>query len=149
MRQYPEIETGVITVTTSYPGASASSVWVMLPSRCRLKSPKLCIDYMTSDSALGNGHYSVLETGLPIRRRADRDFISGAASEIQAISGVLIRAFLTTSQSPILYVFSSDTPKTEQVSDYVSRVVKPTFLNRRGVSKVDMLVNKISRCVSG
>ena len=143
VRQYPEIETGVITITTSYPGASASSVqgYVTQPLQAEI-AQTAGIDYMTSDSALGKSVITVyLKLGYPSDSALTEILSLVQQVKYKLPSGVLDPSILkSTSQSPILYVsFSSDTLKTEQVSDYVSRVVKPTFSTVEGVSKVDIL----------
>ncbi|MCC4820363.1 efflux RND transporter permease subunit, partial [Vibrio lentus] len=98
--------------------------------------------YMTSDSALGKSVITVyLKLGYPSDSALTEILSLVQQVKYKLPSGVLDPSILkSTSQSPILYVsFSSDTLKTEQVSDYVSRVVKPTFSTVEGVSKVDIL----------
>ncbi|GEA62102.1 efflux RND transporter permease subunit [Vibrio comitans] len=143
VRQYPEIETGVITVTTVYPGASAQSVqgYVTQPLQAQIAQAE-GIDYMTSKSTLGQ---SLITVNLKLDFPTDRA-LTEILSLVQQVkyrlpSGTQDPSIVkSTSQSPILYVsFESDTLKAEQISDYVSRVVKPTFSTVDGVSKVDIL----------
>ncbi|GAB7219586.1 efflux RND transporter permease subunit [Vibrio comitans] len=143
VRQYPEIETGVITVTTVYPGASAQSVqgYVTQPLQAQIAQAE-GIDYMTSKSTLGQ---SLITINLKLDFPTD-SALTEILSLVQQVkyrlpSGTQDPSIVkSTSQSPILYVaFESDTLKAEQISDYVSRVVKPTFSTVDGVSKVDIL----------
>ncbi|MFA0069734.1 multidrug efflux protein [Vibrio breoganii] len=143
VRQYPEIETGVITVTTVYPGASAQSVqgYVTQPLQAQIAQAE-GIDYMTSKSTLGK---SLITVNLKLDFPTDRA-LTEILSLVQQVkyrlpSGTQDPSIVkSTSQSPILYVsFESDTLKVEQISDYVSRVVKPTFSTVAGVSKIDIL----------
>lgn len=153
VRQYPEIETGVITITTSYPGASASSVqgYVTQPLQAEI-AQTAGIDYMTSDSALGKSVITVyLKLGYPSDSALTEILSLVQQVKYKLPSGVLDPSILkSTSQSPILYVsFSSDTLKTEQVSDYVSRVVKPTFSTVEGFQRSTYWGKKILQCESG
>ncbi|PKH57063.1 multidrug efflux protein [Shewanella sp. Choline-02u-19] len=143
VRQYPELETGVITITTQYPGASASSVqgYVTQPLQAQI-AQTAGIDYMTSDSSLGK---SLITVYLKLDYPSDKA-LTEILSLVQQVkyrlpAGVLDPSILkSTSQSPILYLsFSSDTLATEQISDYISRVVKPTISTVSGVSKTDIL----------
>ncbi|GEA51610.1 multidrug resistance protein [Vibrio inusitatus NBRC 102082] len=143
VRQYPEIETGVITVTTVYPGASAQSVqgYVTQPLQAQIAQAE-GIDYMTSKSTLGQ---SLITVNLKLDFPTDQA-LTEILSLVQQVkyrlpAGTQDPSIVkSTSQSPILYVsFESDTLKAEQISDYVSRVVKPTFSTVDGVSKVDIL----------
>ncbi|MGR5091954.1 efflux RND transporter permease subunit [Vibrio maritimus] len=143
VRQYPEIETGVITVTTTYPGASAASVqgYVTQPLQAQIAQTE-GIDYMTSESSLGK---SLITVNLKLDYPTDKA-LTEILSLVQQVkyrlpAGTQDPSILkSTSQSPILYVsFSSDSLETQQISDYVSRVVKPTFSTVDGVSKIDLL----------
>lgn len=143
VRQYPEIETGVVTITTTYPGASAQSVqgYVTQPLQAQIAQAE-GIDYMTSKSTLGQ---SLITVNLKLDFPTDRA-LTEILSLVQQVkyrlpSGTQDPSIVkSTSQSPILYIsFESDTLKAEQISDYVSRVVKPTFSTVDGVSKVDIL----------
>lgn len=143
VRQYPQIETGVITITTNYPGASATSVqgYVTQPLQAQIAQAE-GIDYMTSESSLGQ---SLITVNLKLDYPTDKA-LTEILSLVQQVkyrlpAGTQDPSILkSTSQSPILYVsFSSDSLKTQQISDYVSRVVKPTFSTVDGVSKIDLL----------
>ncbi|GEM80253.1 efflux RND transporter permease subunit [Vibrio superstes] len=143
VRQYPQIETGVITVTTNYPGASSTSVqgYVTQPLQAQIAQAE-GIDYMTSESSLGK---SLITVNLKLDYPTDKA-LTEILSLVQQVkyrlpAGTQDPSILkSTSQSPILYVsFSSDSLATQQISDYVSRVVKPTFSTVDGVSKIDQL----------
>ncbi|USD35884.1 MULTISPECIES: efflux RND transporter permease subunit [Ferrimonas] len=143
VRQYPKLETGVITISTNYPGASASSVqgYVTQPLQAQVAQTE-GIDYMTSESSLGK---SLITVYLKLDYPSDKA-LTEILSLVQQVkyrlpAGVQDSSILkSTSESPILYLsFASDTLATEQISDYVSRVVKPTFSTVNGVSKVDLL----------
>ncbi|SBO12935.1 Efflux pump membrane transporter BepE [Vibrio mediterranei] len=143
VRQYPEIETGVITVTTNYPGASSTSVqgYVTQPLQAQMAQAE-GIDYMTSESKLGQ---SLITVNLKLDYPTDKA-LTEILSLVQQVKyrlppGTQDPSILkSTSQSPILYVsFSSERLSTQQISDYASRVVKPTFSTVNGVSKIDLL----------
>ena len=143
VRQYPVIETGVITITTTYPGASSTSVqgYVTQPLQAQVAQAE-GIDYMTSESSLGK---SLITVNLKLDYPTDKA-LTEILSLVQQVkyrlpAGTQDPSILkSTSQSPILYVaFSSDSLEPQQISDYVSRVVKPTFSTVDGVAKVDLL----------
>jgi multidrug efflux pump len=143
VRQYPQLETGVITITTNYPGASSSSVqgYVTQPLQAQIAQTE-GIDYMTSESSLGK---SLITVYLKLDYPSDKA-LTEILSLVQQVkyrlpAGVQDSSILkSTSESPILYLsFSSDTLATQQISDYLSRVVKPIFSTVNGVSKVDLL----------
>ncbi len=143
VRQYPKLETGVITITTNYPGASSSSVqgYVTQPLQAQIAQTE-GIDYMTSESSLGE---SLITVYLKLDYPSDKA-LTEILSLVQQVKyrlpeGVQDSSILkSTSESPVLYLsFSSDTLATQQISDYLSRVVKPIFSTVNGVSKVDLL----------
>ncbi len=130
-------------MTTTYPGASSTSVqgYVTQPLQAQIAQAE-GIDYMTSESSLGK---SLITVNLKLDYPTDKA-LTEILSLVQQVkyrlpAGTQDPSILkSTSQSPILYVsFSSDRLATQQISDYVSRVVKPTFSTVDGVSKVDLL----------
>lgn len=143
VRQYPKLETGVITISTQYPGASSSSVqgYVTQPLQAQVAQAE-GIDYMTSNSSLGKSLITVyLKLDYPSGKALTEILSLVQQVKYRLPTGVQDPSILkSTSQSPILYLsFSSDNLATEQISDYISRVVKPTLSTVNGVSKVDIL----------
>ncbi|UJF16936.1 efflux RND transporter permease subunit [Vibrio sp. SS-MA-C1-2] len=142
VRQYPKLESGVITVTTNYPGASSSSVqgYVTQPLEAQIAQTE-GVDYMTSDSSLGKSTITVyLKLDYPSDKALTEILSLVQQVKYRLPAGVQDSSIVkSTSDSPILYLaLSSNTLETQQLSDFASRVAKPIFSTVSGVSKVDI-----------
>ena len=147
VRQYPETKDTVVTVTTTYPGASSELVkgFITTPLQQAIAEAD-GIDYLSSNSTQGR---SLIEA----RMRLNYD-PNAAVAEIQAKvasqRNVLpaeaddpVIASQTGDPTALMYVaFYSDTMKPSQISDYLLRVVQPKLQAVPGVGKARLIGNK-------
>jgi multidrug efflux pump len=147
VRQYPETKDTVVTVTTSYPGASSELVkgFITTPLQQAIAEAD-GIDYLSSSSTQGR---SLIEA----RMRLNYD-PNAAVAEIQAKvasqRNVLpaeaddpVIASQTGDPTALMYVaFYSDTMTPSQISDYLLRVVQPKLQAVPGVGKARAIGNK-------
>ena len=147
VRQYPETKDTVVTVTTTYPGASSELIkgFITTPLQQAIAEAD-GIDYLSSSSTQGR---SVIEA----RMRLNYD-PNAAVAEIQAKvasqRNVLpaeaddpVIASQTGDPTALMYVaFYSDTLNPSQISDYLLRVVQPKLQAVPGVGKARLIGNK-------
>ena len=146
IRQYPELETGVITITTIYPGASAGNVqgYVTQPIQQQVASAE-GIDYMVAENEMGT-------STITLYLKLDYPTDSALAEVLALVQQVKYRLpdgtqdpsiTKSSSQPPVAYIaFSSAELQTQQTSDFVSRVAVPLFSTVAGVNRVDILGEK-------
>ncbi|WP_461534631.1 MexW/MexI family multidrug efflux RND transporter permease subunit [Spongorhabdus nitratireducens] len=147
IREYPELETGVITVSTAYAGANASLIqgFITTPLQQVIASSE-GIDYIRSSSSQNSSTISVyLQLGydsnvalseIMSKVASVRDTLPDDASEPVISKG-------NNQGSALLYIsFYSDIMNEEQVTDYLSRVVQPKLATIEGVGSADILGEK-------
>ncbi|CAM3644034.1 MexW/MexI family multidrug efflux RND transporter permease subunit [Parendozoicomonas haliclonae] len=144
VREYPDLEDAVITVTTAYPGASAELIqgFITTPVQQAIASAE-GIDYITSSS---NQSISTVTVKLRLGYSADK-----ALTEIMSKVNQIRSQLPAESQDPVitkgnnqgaalLYIsFYSDRMSGEQVTDYLTRVVQPQLATVEGVGSADIL----------
>ncbi|WP_234494830.1 multidrug efflux RND transporter permease subunit [Vibrio maritimus] len=143
VREYPEMTNTVVTVTTSYYGASADLIqgFITQPLEQAVAQADN-IDYMTSQSVLG-------QSTITVNMKLNTD-PNAALSDILAKTNS-VRSQLpkeaedptvtmsTGSTTAVLYIgFTSDELASSQITDYLERVINPQLFTVNGVSKVDM-----------
>ncbi|MDD3448748.1 MAG: efflux RND transporter permease subunit [Gammaproteobacteria bacterium] len=143
VRQYPVIESTVVKVTTSYPGASSDLVkgFVTTPLQQAIAEAN-GIDYLFSSSTQGT---SSIEAHMVLNYDAN-----AAVAEIQAKVASQRNVLPADAQDPVIesstgdstalmYVafFSEDIPRAK-LADYVIRVVQPQLQALPGVAKARM-----------
>ena len=146
VRQYPAMETGVITITTVYPGASAADIqgYVTQPIQQKIAQAE-GIDYVYAENLMGR---SVITVYLKVDYPTD-----AALAEILALvqqvkyrlpSGTQDPSITkSSSQPPVAYIaFNSASLQTQQISDFISRVGVPLFSTVAGVNDVEILGEK-------
>lgn len=147
VRQYPETQDTVVTVTTQYPGASGELIqgFITTPLQQAIAEAN-GIDYLSSKSVQGT---STIEAHMRLNYDPN-----AAVAEIQAkVAGqrnqlpIEAEDPVITSQTgdptALMYMaFFSDTMKPSQISDYLLRVVKPKMQAVPGVGNVLMIGNK-------
>ncbi|HBA67731.1 MAG TPA: multidrug efflux protein, partial [Methylococcaceae bacterium] len=147
LRQYPETENTVVTVRTSYPGASSDLVqgFITTPLQQAIAEAD-GIDYLSSNSRQG---VSTIEAHMRLNYDPN-----AAVAEIQAKVASQRNILPAESEDPVItsqvgdttalmYVaLYSDTMKPSQISDYMLRVVKPKIQSIPGVGKATVLGNK-------
>jgi multidrug efflux pump len=143
VRQYPEMQNTVVTVTTAYPGASSDLVkgFVTTPLQQAIAEAD-GIDYLFATSSQG---VSKIEAYMELNYDPN-----AAVAEIQAKVASQRNVLPEAAESPVIdsttgdstalmYVafFSNEVPR-PQVTDYVLRVVKPQLQALPGVAKAQL-----------
>ncbi|MGE7992196.1 MexW/MexI family multidrug efflux RND transporter permease subunit [Pseudomonas sp. NPDC089554] len=142
VRQYPLLESPLISVTTDYPGAPAELMqgFVTQPISQSLASVE-GVDYVSSSSVQGRSQ-------INLRMALNQDSAKALGDVIAKVNQVKYR-LPEQAYDPVIersagdatavaYVgFSSDAMSASALSDYLSRVVQPLFSSIEGVAKVE------------
>ncbi|MDP9083471.1 MAG: efflux RND transporter permease subunit [Pseudomonadota bacterium] len=141
---YPKTENGIVTISTSYPGADPESIagFITTPIETAVAQAN-GIEYMTSTSQSGTSTITV-----NLRQNYDT---SRAASEInikvnsilnQLPSGALQPAITVKAGQSVdaLFIgFRSATLQSNQITDYLTRVVVPKLQAVEGVQTAEII----------
>ncbi|HET6545181.1 MAG TPA: efflux RND transporter permease subunit [Rhodanobacteraceae bacterium] len=144
VRQYPETENAVVTVSTAYYGADAATVagFITQPLEAAIAQAQ-GIDYLSSSSTSG---VSVITATLRLNYDANR-----ALTEINTQVSSVRNQLPPQAQLPVLNVqtgqttdsmylgFYSKVLPTNNVTDYLVRVVKPKLDALQGVQTAEIL----------
>jgi len=144
IRQYPKIESALISVSTTYPGAPPDFMkgFITTPIEQAISSAE-GIDYMTASSSQGRSSISVY---LRLNYDADKA-LSEIMSKVQQVKNQIpresndpvVQKQNNSGPTGILFVgFSSDVMTQPQISDYVSRTVQPILQTVPGVGSADI-----------
>ncbi|RRV05993.1 multidrug efflux RND transporter permease subunit [Pseudomonas sp. v388] len=148
IRQYPQMENALITVTTAYPGANAETIqgYITQPLQQSLASAE-GIDYMTSVS---RQNFSIVSIYARIGADSDRLFteLLAKASEVKnelpqdAEDPVLSKE--AADASALMYIsFYSSELSNPQITDYLSRVIQPKLATLPGMAEAEILGNQV------
>ncbi len=148
IRQYPQMENALITVTTAYPGANAETIqgYITQPMQQSLASAE-GIDYMTSVS---RQNFSVISIYARIGADSDRLFteLLAKANEVKnklpqdAEDPVLSKE--AADASALMYVsFYSSELSNPQITDHLSRVIQPKLATLPGMAEAEILGNQL------
>ncbi|MDH4561945.1 multidrug efflux RND transporter permease subunit [Pseudomonas sp. BN411] len=148
IRQYPQMENALITVTTAYPGANAETIqgYITQPLQQSLASAE-GIDYMTSSS---QQNMSVIQIYARIGANSDRLFteLLAKANEVKnqlpqdAEDPVLSKE--AADSTALMYIsFYSDELSNPQITDYLSRVIQPKLATLPGMAEAEILGNQV------
>ena len=148
IRQYPQMENALITVTTAYPGANAETIqgYITQPLQQSLASAD-GIDYMTSVS---RQNFSVISIYARIGADTDRLFtqLLAKANEVRnklpqdAEDPVLSKE--AADASALMYIsFYSQQMSNPQITDYLSRVIQPKLATLPGMAEAEILGNQV------
>ncbi|MBX8569804.1 multidrug efflux RND transporter permease subunit [Pseudomonas cichorii] len=148
IRQYPQMENAMITVTTAYPGANAETIqgYITQPLQQSLASAE-GIDYMTSVS---RQNFSVITIYARIGADSDRLFteLLAKANEVKnklpqdAEDPVLSKE--AANASALMYIsFYSSELSNPQITDYLSRVIQPKLATLPGMAEAEILGNQV------
>ena len=144
-RQYPKSDLAVVTITTAYVGASANLVkgFVTTPLE-RVIASADGIDYLESSSAQG---LSTINAHLKLNYD-----VNAALSQIQSKVNQVRNDLPPEAEVPTINVetsdnrfasiylsFYSETLESNQITDYLIRVVQPKLSSIAGVQKADIL----------
>jgi multidrug efflux pump len=144
VRQYPEVEETVVTVTTIYPGASPDLIqgFVTSPIAAAVATTEN-IDYVTSQSTPSASVVSVnMELG------ADPDVaLTEVLSKVQGVRGqlpeeaedpVIVKG--TGMQFALMYLAAVNPNMTqEQMTEYLERVIRPRMSTIEGVAEIQII----------
>jgi len=147
IRQYPETQNTVVTITTAYPGASSELVkgFITTPLQQAVAEAQ-GIDYISATSTQG---LSVIEANMRLNYDPN-----AAVAEIQAKVASQRNVLPDAAQDPVIdsttgdstalmyLAFYSETMGLPQVSDYLLRVVQPQLQALEGVAKAEVFGNK-------
>ncbi|MGY6276172.1 efflux RND transporter permease subunit [Methylomonas sp. MgM2] len=147
LRQYPETENTVVTVSTSYPGANSELVKGFITNPLQQAIAEADgIDYLSSISQQGS---SAIEAHMRLNYDPN-----AAVAEIQAKVASQRNVLPAEAEDPVItsqtgettslmYIaLYSDTLKAAQLSDYMLRVIQPKIQAVPGVGKAKVLGNK-------
>lgn len=148
IRQYPQMENALITVTTAYPGANAETIqgYITQPLQQSLASAD-GIDYMTSVS---RQNFSIISVYARIGADTDRLFtqLLAKANEVRnklpqdSEDPVLSKE--AADASALMYIsFYSKEMSNPQITDYLSRVIQPKLATLPGMAEAEILGNQV------
>ncbi len=143
VRQYPKITNTVITVSTSYYGASANLIqgFITQPLEQAIAQAEN-IDYMTSKSQLGSSTITVnmkLNTDPNAALSSILAQVNSVRSQMPKEAEDSTLSISTGSSTSIMYIsFSSDVLNSSQINDYLERVIQPQLFTVDGVAKVNL-----------
>ena len=141
---YPKTENGIVTITTSFPGADPDAIagFITTPIEAAVAQAN-GIDYMTSISQSSTSTITV-----NLRQNYDT---SKAAAEINIKVNSVLNQLPTGSQQPAITVkvgqttdamymgFSSTVLERNEITDYVQRVVQPRLQAVPGVQTAEII----------
>ncbi len=144
VRQFPKTENALVTVTTAYYGADAQTVagFITQPLESAIAQAQ-GIDYLSSSSLTG---VSTITATLQLNYDSNR-----ALTEIQTQISAVTNQLPPQAQQPVITVqvgeatasmylgFYSDTLPTNNITDYLLRVVKPQLDAVDGVQTAEIL----------
>jgi len=148
IREYPQMENALITVTTFYAGANAETIqgYITQPLQQSLASAE-GIDYMTSVS---RQNYSVISIYAHIGANTDR-LVTELLSKIGEVKTQLppdaedpVLDKEAADASALMYIsFYSEHMDNPQITDYLSRVIQPKLATLPGIAEAEILGNQV------
>ncbi|TAM96687.1 MAG: efflux RND transporter permease subunit, partial [Rhizobiaceae bacterium] len=144
VRQYPKVDETAITITTAYPGASPDLIqgFITEPIADAVSTTEN-IDYVTSQSSPSTSTVTV-----NMKLGSDPDTaLTEVMSKVQQVRSKLPTASKdpvivkgTGQQFAIMYLAVQNPNMTaEQVTEYITRVIKPRLSTIQGVAQVQIL----------
>ncbi|MGF1701072.1 multidrug efflux RND transporter permease subunit [Photobacterium makurazakiensis] len=143
VREYPDMTNTVVTVSTSYYGASADLIqgFITQPLEQAIAQADN-IDFMTSSSVLGASTITVTMKLNTDPNAALADILAktnSVRSQLPKESEDPTVTMSTGSTTAVMYIgFTSDELVSSQITDYLERVINPQLFTVNGVSKVDL-----------
>lgn len=146
IQQYPTIQSAVVTVSTNFIGADPETIAAFITSPLENAIAQANgIDYMTSSSGQ---NVSNIQVNLLLNYDADK-----ALTEINTQVNSVLNELPTNAQTPTLQVtvgqsiasmyvgYYSDFLHSNQINDYLLRVIQPKFQAVHGVQTAQILGN--------
>ena len=144
VRQYPELQNAVVTVSTTYFGADANLIqgFITTPLEREVASAE-GIDYITSTSTAG---ISIIQAYIRLDYDANEALTQIAAkvnklrSQLPAESEDPVIDLQQGDQIAAMYLsFSSEYLNDNQITDYLMRVVEPRLATIPGVQRAEIM----------
>ncbi|MCA0277715.1 MAG: efflux RND transporter permease subunit [Proteobacteria bacterium] len=144
VRQYPEVEETVITITTVYPGASADLIqgFITAPISAAVSTTEN-VDYVTSQSRPST---SIVTVQMKLGSNPDTA-LTEVMSKVQQVRGQLpsdakdptiVKG--TGMQFAIMYLaMQNPNMSAEELTEYIQRVIRPRMSTIEGVAEVQVL----------
>lgn len=144
IRQYPQLESTTVTVTTAYPGASSDLIkgFITTPLQQAIAEAS-GIDYLTSTSSQS---VSTIQAKMVLNYDAN-DALAEIQAKVASQRNVLpaeaedpVITSTTGDSTALMYVaFYSTELEVPQITDYLTRVVQPKLQALSGVGKAEIL----------
>ncbi|MBP9726272.1 MAG: efflux RND transporter permease subunit [Gammaproteobacteria bacterium] len=144
LSEYPKTESTMVTVSTSYPGASASLMQSFITTPLmQAVSQANGIDYMTTSSTAGSSNITIY---MKLNYNPN-----DALSEVLTQTNSVQNQLPTASQLPVITVssaqqfdlmylsFSSSVMSPEEITDYLTRVIQPNLVSLDGITRAEIL----------
>lgn len=144
VREYPKIEEPIVTVTTTYPGASSEIIesQITQPLEESLSGIE-GIEYITSVSREERSQITVtfnIDRDVDIAANDVRDRVGRTRDQLPDEIDEPVVAKVEADAQPVIYLaFSSDRNTPLEVSDYADRFVKDRVQVLPGVAQVDII----------
>jgi multidrug efflux pump len=144
VRQYPEVEETVVTITTIYPGASPELIqgFITAPVAAAVATTEN-IDYVTSQSTPSA---SVVSVHMELGSNPDVA-LTEVLSKVQSVRGqlpddaedpVIVKG--TGQQFAMMYLTAQNPNMTaEQLTEYIDRVIRPRMSTIQGVAEIEII----------
>ncbi|MHB2266579.1 efflux RND transporter permease subunit [Aliihoeflea sp. PC F10.4] len=144
VREYPEVEETVITITTTYPGASADLIQGFITAPIsRAVATTENIDYVTSASRPSVSTVTVnmqLGSNPDIALTEVMANVQQVRSELPSESEDPVIVKGTGQQFAIMYLaFQNENMTAEQQTEYLERVIRPRMSTIDGVAEVQIM----------
>ncbi len=143
VREYPKVTNTVVSVTTSYYGASADLIqgFITQPVEQAVAQADN-VDYITSNSAAGLSTVTVtmkLNTDPNAALANILAKVNSVRSQLPAEAEDPTVDISTGGGTSVIYIsFASDELNTSQLNDYLERVIRPQLFTIGGVAKVNL-----------
>lgn len=144
LRQFPEMDNTVITVTTTYAGASADLMqgFITAPLQKAIAQAD-GIDYLTGQSIAG---VSTITAYIKLNHSSNAAMteimakVAQVTNQLPKESDQPVINKSTGSSTDLMYIgFGSNQMNTQQITDYVTRVIQPKLQTVDGVSQAEIL----------
>lgn len=144
LRQFPKMNNSIITITTSYPGASSDLMQGFITSPIEKSVASADgIDYLTSQSVEGLSTitaYIRLNYDPNVAMTDIMAKVSQVNNQLPKESEQPVIVKSTGGTTDLMYIgFSSTKMNNQQITDYLTRVVQPKLQTVAGVSKAEIL----------
>ncbi|HEY0235703.1 MAG TPA: efflux RND transporter permease subunit, partial [Afipia sp.] len=144
IRQYPKLSNTVVTITTSYPGASPDLMqgFITTPIEQAVASAE-GVDYITSSSVQGTSTIQVF-----VKLNFDpNQALTEVLAKVNSVKYLIpkesndpVITKSTGQTTAVMYLgFSSDELSGSAISDYLTRVIQPILSTVDGVASADIL----------